>query len=102
MKIPEAQEHKAGRVLKGRHIYWTILQPYKVTDVDDMMHDFKRPQLIRMRGDDLQRFILDWDNLLLGCLGPPGNNTLQSLFRAQIRRRPWMKKDMRDYDKMSM
>eukprot|EP00959_Pyramimonas_sp_CCMP1952_P028858 605468-Pyramimonas_sp.AAC.1 len=93
-----AQEHKAGRMLKGREIYWTILQSYKVTTADDTLHDFERLQLLRMRDDDLQRFIVDWGNLCLECREPPDAEILESLFRAQIRRHYLTKQDMHDYN----
>eukprot|EP00959_Pyramimonas_sp_CCMP1952_P117409 2454317-Pyramimonas_sp.AAC.1 len=72
------REHRAGRVLKGRQIYGAILQRYKVTDVDDAMRDFERLQRIRMRDDDLQRFIEDWGNLLSECRCPPDTKILES------------------------
>eukprot|EP00959_Pyramimonas_sp_CCMP1952_P105697 2210256-Pyramimonas_sp.AAC.1 len=53
MKDRRAQEHKTGRILKGRHIDWVILQSYKITEVDDCTHDSERLQLIRMRDDDI-------------------------------------------------
>eukprot|EP00959_Pyramimonas_sp_CCMP1952_P346499 7257441-Pyramimonas_sp.AAC.1 len=58
MQNVKAQEHKAGRMSKGRQIYWAIPQRYKVTDVDDTARDFECLQLMRMRGDELQRFIV--------------------------------------------
>eukprot|EP00959_Pyramimonas_sp_CCMP1952_P071793 1499643-Pyramimonas_sp.AAC.1 len=77
-----------------------MLQSYTVVAAGDTMHDFERLQLMRMREDDLQRFIADWDNLLLECREPPGTCILDSLFRAQIRRRYLTKQDVHDYNKM--
>eukprot|EP00959_Pyramimonas_sp_CCMP1952_P401272 8408206-Pyramimonas_sp.AAC.1 len=88
-------------MLKGRQVYWTILQSYKATAVDDALHDFERLQLIRMRDDELQRFIVDWDNLLLECREPPDTRILKSLFRASVRRRYLVKQDMRDCNRMA-
>eukprot|EP00959_Pyramimonas_sp_CCMP1952_P072410 1512439-Pyramimonas_sp.AAC.1 len=65
MRNIRAQEHTAGRMLKGRQIYWVVLQSYKVMDVDDTMRDFELLLLIRMRDDDLQQTIVALDNLLL-------------------------------------
>eukprot|EP00959_Pyramimonas_sp_CCMP1952_P400819 8398841-Pyramimonas_sp.AAC.1 len=67
-------------MLKGRQIYWHIPQPYKVTEVDDDLHDFERLEELRMRDEDLQRFITDWDALLLECREVPDPKTLESLF----------------------
>eukprot|EP00959_Pyramimonas_sp_CCMP1952_P118754 2482656-Pyramimonas_sp.AAC.1 len=75
-----------------------MLQSCKVTEVDDAAHDFGR-LIIRMRDDDIQRFV-DWDNLLLEGRDPPGTKIFESLFRAQLRRHPWMKQDMHDYNKV--
>ena len=49
----------------GRQIYLHILQHYKVADADDEIHDFERFSGLRMKDDDIQRFISDWDTLLL-------------------------------------
>eukprot|EP00959_Pyramimonas_sp_CCMP1952_P011000 230374-Pyramimonas_sp.AAC.1 len=68
-------------MLKGRQIYWHILQSYKVTDVDDDLHDFERLKKLRMRDEDLQRFITGWDALLLDFREAPDHNILESLFR---------------------
>ena len=69
-------------MLKGRQIYWHILQSYKVTEVDDDLHDFERPKELRMRDEGLQRFITDWDALLLDCREAPDPTILESLFRT--------------------
>eukprot|EP00959_Pyramimonas_sp_CCMP1952_P278383 5820035-Pyramimonas_sp.AAC.1 len=89
-------------MLKGRQIYWHILQSYKVTAVDDDLHDFERLKELRMRDDDLQRFITDWGALLLECREAPDPKILESLFRIQIRRHIWMKQDMYEYQRMKM
>eukprot|EP00959_Pyramimonas_sp_CCMP1952_P244836 5117649-Pyramimonas_sp.AAC.1 len=47
-----------------------------------------------MRGEDLQRFITDWDAVLLECREAPDPKILESLFRTHIRRHAWMKQDM--------
>eukprot|EP00959_Pyramimonas_sp_CCMP1952_P332333 6958985-Pyramimonas_sp.AAC.1 len=47
-----------------------------------------------------QRFSVDWDNLVFECRDPLGTNIIASLFQAQIRRHPWRKQDMRDYNKI--
>eukprot|EP00959_Pyramimonas_sp_CCMP1952_P395048 8277141-Pyramimonas_sp.AAC.1 len=80
-------------MLKGRQIYWHILQSYKVTKVDDDLHDFERLKELRMRDDDLQRFITDWGALLLDCREAPDPKILELMFRTQVRRHAWMKQD---------
>eukprot|EP00959_Pyramimonas_sp_CCMP1952_P434576 9099707-Pyramimonas_sp.AAC.1 len=65
-------------MLKGRQIYWHILLSYKVTEVDDDLHDSERLKELRMRYDDLQRFITDWDALLLECREAPDPKILES------------------------
>eukprot|EP00959_Pyramimonas_sp_CCMP1952_P436705 9144210-Pyramimonas_sp.AAC.1 len=82
-------------MLKGRQIYWHILQSYKVTEVDDDLHDFERLKELRMIDEGLQRFITDWDALLLlDCREAPDPKILESLVRTQIRRHAWMKQDV--------
>ena len=99
IKLLENQEHKHGRMLKGRQIYWVILQSYKVTEAEDSIHDFERINALRMRDDDLARFLAEWDNLLLDLHEPPSTKILESLFRSQIQRHPWMKMDMAEYNR---
>eukprot|EP00959_Pyramimonas_sp_CCMP1952_P032174 675167-Pyramimonas_sp.AAC.1 len=64
-------------------IYLTILHSYKVTDVDDTMHDFERVAPVRMRDDGLHRLIVDQGDLYLECREPPDANIFESLFRTQ-------------------
>eukprot|EP00959_Pyramimonas_sp_CCMP1952_P032094 673675-Pyramimonas_sp.AAC.1 len=89
-------------MLKGRQIYWHILQPYSVTGFDDDLQDFERLKELRMRGEDLPRFTTDWDALLLDCKEAPNPTILESLFRTQIRRHAWMKQDMYEYQRMKI
>eukprot|EP00959_Pyramimonas_sp_CCMP1952_P229537 4799168-Pyramimonas_sp.AAC.1 len=65
-------------MLKGRQIYWHILQSYKVTEVDDDLHDFERLEELRMRCDGLQRFVTDRGAFLLDCREAPDPKILES------------------------
>eukprot|EP00959_Pyramimonas_sp_CCMP1952_P192404 4023176-Pyramimonas_sp.AAC.1 len=55
-----------------------------------------------MRNEDLQRFITDWDALLLERREAPDPKVLESLFRPQIRRHAWVKQDMYEYQRMKI
>ena len=71
IKTLTQQEHVAKRILKGRQIYWYILQRFKVTDVDDDIHDFDRIRRPRMHDDNLHRCIIaDWHGLLHAARSP--------------------------------
>ena len=84
--------------MKGRQIYWHILQDYKVTDVYDDIHDFQRLMRLHMHEDNLQRFMADWDGLLLQSKKIPEPSVLKALFLEQIKRHPWLRQDMYDYN----
>ena len=49
-----------------------------ITDVDDDIHDFDRIRRLRMYDDDLQRFIADWDGLLLASRKIPDTTILST------------------------
>eukprot|EP00959_Pyramimonas_sp_CCMP1952_P111826 2338969-Pyramimonas_sp.AAC.1 len=65
-------------MLKGRQIYGHILHSYKVTEVDDDLHDVERLKELRMRDADFQRFNTDWNALLLECREAPDPKILES------------------------
>eukprot|EP00959_Pyramimonas_sp_CCMP1952_P264817 5536970-Pyramimonas_sp.AAC.1 len=55
-----------------------------------------------MRDEVSQRFITDWDALLLYCREAPDPKILEPLYRTQIRRHAWMKQDMCEYQRMKI
>ena len=54
-----------------------------------------------MHEDNLQRFITEWDGLLLSCREIPDKRILKALFLEQVQRHPWLRQDMHEYDKMA-
>ena len=86
-------------MLKGRQIYLKILRSFDVTDAETHINDFERVNALRMHDDNLHKFIIDWDSLLLKVSKLPSPEILESLFRTQIQRHPWMKDDMNIYNR---
>ena len=52
-----------------------------------------------MRDEDLPRFLVEWDNLLLDLHEPPPTKILESLFRQQVHKHQWMKLAMAEYNR---
>ena len=50
-----------------------------------------------MHEDNLHKFIIDWDSLLLEMRKLPAPEIMEPLFRTQIQLHPWMKEDMNIY-----
>ena len=49
------------RMIKGRQIFWLILQRFKLSDIDHSLQEFKDLTKVELKGDNLVAFLNDWD-----------------------------------------
>ena len=72
------REHQ--RILKGRQIWWLILQDFKVSGIDEQVIDQADLHAITLHNDNLAKFMHDWEYVLQGIANPPSDEYLEYLF----------------------
>jgi hypothetical protein len=83
-----------GKFLKGRQILLLLYQHYKISEVDGQMLDFQDLVAVHMVGEELRRFMNDWEMTLTGMRKLPEEDVLETLFRRQIQRHPGFREHM--------
>ena len=89
-----------GKFLKGRQILLLLYQHYKISEVDGQMLDFQDPLAVHMVGEELRRFMNDWEMTLTGMRRLPEEDVLETLFRRQIQRHPGFREHMAYYERL--
>ena len=55
-----------GQQLNGRQLAFMIWQTFKRDETEIGMSEFRALQNLRMNGDNLSKFVHDWDSCLFG------------------------------------
>ena len=72
------------RMIKGRQIFWLILQRFKLSDIDSSLQEWKALAKVELKGDNLVAFMNDWDYVLAGIDEMPTEKYLEHLFFQQL------------------
>ena len=91
-----------GLFLKGRQILLLFYQHYKISEVDGQMLDFQDLLAVHMVGDELRRFINDWEMTLTGMRKLPDGDVLETLFRRQIAKHSGFREHMAHYERLAV
>ena len=80
-------------LFSGRHVLWLIYQDVKVSEATGALFSFRDLNNIAMKGDDIRRFLSQWDYLLLNLPkgSRPPDSVLLDLLYTQINKQPVMK-----------
>jgi hypothetical protein len=89
-----------GKFLKGRQILLLLYQHYQISEVDGQMLDFQDLLAVHMVGEELRRFMNDWEMTLTGMRKLPEEDVLETLFRRQIQRHPGFREHMAYYERL--
>ena len=89
-----------GEFLKGRQILLLLYQHYKISEVDGQMLDFQDLLAVHMVGEELRRFMNDWEMTVTGMRKLPEEDVLETLFRRQIQRHPGFREHMAYYERL--
>ena len=68
------------RLLNGREYYWLILQEIKTDKQDDSYHNYRAFNNLVLEGDNLEKYVNDWDRWLLILDPRPSERELEYLF----------------------
>ena len=68
------------RMIKGRQIFWPILQRFKLSDIDHALQEFKDLTKVELKGVSLVAFLHDWEYVLAGIDEMPTERYLEHLF----------------------
>ena len=71
-------------LLNGRQLLWLVFNEYKRNDVEVGMTDFEDLMNLRIRGNNLELFVAEWDRCLFGMRDQPAANIKLSLFKDQV------------------
>ena len=71
-------------MLNGRQLAWLIYNHYKRSEAEASMTNFMDLLSIKIRGDDLNKFLSDWDHCLLGMKKQPETEVLEGLFVENV------------------
>ncbi len=89
-----------GKFLKGRQILLLLYQHYQISEVDGQMLDFQDLLAVHMVGEELRRFMNDWEMILTGMRKLPEEDVLETLFRRQIQRHSGFREHMAYYERL--
>ena len=62
-----------------------VYQHYRISETEGAVLDFRDLMEVKLRGDDLRRFMNDWEMTLTGMKKVPDETVLESMFRVQTR-----------------
>lgn len=85
----QVHEEKASlmvpeRMVKGRQIFWLILQRFWKGDTDSAIQEFADLTRVELKGDNLVAFLNDWEYVLAGIDEIPSERYLENLFYKQL------------------
>ena len=73
-----------GDMLNGRQLAYLIWQEYKRDSTELGMTEFRDLQSIRLNGENLLKFVRDWDSCIHGMRKCPEEDVLYNLFEEQV------------------
>jgi hypothetical protein len=77
-----------------------LYQHYQISEVDGQMLDFQDLLAVHMTGEELRRFMNDWEMTLTGMRKLPEEDVLETLFRRQIQRHPGFREHTAYYERL--
>ena len=76
------QKHK--KMMTGRQMGWHMDQHFRLGDAEGTILEFQDLQAVVLKGDNLAAFQNEWDSTLNGINSLPGDEILESMYRAQV------------------
>ena len=86
--------------MKERQILHMVYQHYPISETEGAVLDFRDLMDVKLRGDDLRRFLNDWGLTLAGMKSVPEDTILESMFRVQIENYPGLREQMAYYERL--
>ncbi len=74
-----------------------IYKHFKLSDEDGAMIEWDELVNVHLKGDNLQQFQNDWNNMILNVRSLPEEGFLESLFRKQVEKSEQLKNVMALY-----
>ena len=71
-------------MVKGRQITWRVYQHFKTSDLDGAMLQWDELTKLKLHGDNLSRFLSDWETTCLNVGQLPDENFMEEMFRTQL------------------
>ena len=87
------------RRITGRQILELIDDYFRVSAVDGALCQLTRLFAVNMRNNDIERFLNDWDMVLLGMNTVPDKPVLENLFLKQVANHPLLTDYLSDYER---
>ena len=84
-------------MIKWRQVAWIIYKHFKLSDEDGAMLEWDELINVHLRGDNLQQFENDWNNMILNVRSLHEEAFLESVFRKQLEKSEQLKSVMALY-----
>jgi hypothetical protein len=92
--LTEETEAKDGRLLKGRQILKMVYDSHKLDEAIGQVFDIENVFGVTLKGDNLAKFLQDWDTVLAGQAEPISEIILKPLLHRQLLSSPSLKEEM--------
>ena len=98
ISLEEQKAQKQDRFLRGRQIAYLIYEYFRVAGANDSVEYYADLFTVGLRNDDIQRFDLKWDGILLSMTKIPPDDILEGLYKLRIRESEKLKTVLEFYD----